>query len=74
MSRDIEKYLANKCFFVNVKDKTTKKIDIESFAKGVSLKSEFIRNVFAADDISEDDKKMIVRCGLKALKGEEIDL
>lgn len=74
MNKDIEKYLANKCFFVNVKDKTTKKIDIESFAKGVSLKSEFIRNVFAADDMSEDDKKTIVRCGLKALKGEEIDL
>ena len=41
--------------------------------KRQSLKGEYIRNVMARNDISEQDKAEIIRYGLQALQGEEID-
>ena len=38
-----------------------------------SLKGEFIRTVFGDGTLSDEDKAVIVRYGLRALAGEEAD-
>lgn len=72
--RDMEKYLSSLCLYVSVKDKTKKKFDVSAYEKDLSLKGEFVRTVYADDGLSEEEKRRIVRIGLKALRGEEIDL
>lgn len=67
-------YLKNDCFFVDVKDKTTKKFDVNSFKGDVSLRGEFVRTVYSNPTFSDEEKKRIVAIGLKALRGEEIEL
>ena len=37
----------------------------------VSLKGEFVRKVMQDETLSEEEKAMVVRCGICALKGEE---
>lgn len=74
IERDIEKYLSNVCTYVSIKDKTTKKIDIEKYAGDLSIKGEFVRTVFSDKSLSDDEKIQIIRCGLRALTGDEVDL
>lgn len=74
MERDIEKYLSNVCAYISVRDKTIKKIDIKEYVGDLSVKGEFIRTVFSDKTLSDDEKIQIIRCGLKALAGEEVDL
>ncbi len=38
-----------------------------------SLKGEYVRQVMADDTISEEDKKIIIRYGLQAISGEEVE-
>ena len=54
-------------FFVNVKNKTTLKIDIESYQDDKSLIGEFIRGVFNNENYNDEDKKLIINLGLKAI-------
>lgn len=74
MDADVQKYLSGECLFISVKDRTTKKLDVGAFAADVSLKGEFVRTVAAEPTYSEEEKQLIMRCGLRALRGEEIDL
>ena len=48
------------------------KIDVESYMLDVSLKGEYVRQVMADDSLSEEDKKIIIRYGLQAIAGEEV--
>lgn len=68
----VETYLADRCFFVSVKDKTSKKIDIKAFENDISVRGEFVRTV-TASDLSDEEKAEIIRCGLAALSGKEIE-
>ena len=68
----VEKYLADRCFFVSVKDKTSKKTDIKAFENDISVRGEFVRTV-TASDLSDEEKAEIIRCGLAALSGKEIE-
>ncbi len=70
---DVEKYLANECFFVNVKNRTERKLDIGQFANDVSLRGEFVRAVYENSEYSDEEKMQIISCGLKALKGGVIE-
>ena len=74
MGEDAEKYLADACFYISVKDRTRRKIDAAAFEKDVSLRGEFVRAVYADEELSEEEKEQILRCGLRALAGEEIEL
>ncbi|MCD8391378.1 MAG: DNA repair exonuclease [Firmicutes bacterium] len=61
------------CFyFVRVKDETKLKIDYSRFKSDRSLKGEFVRCVMAGD-MTEDEKAAVIRCGIQALMGEEIE-
>lgn len=74
LTEDVRQYLSQDCFFVDVKDMTTKKFNWESFEGDLSLKGEFVRTVFGRDDLSEEDKKRIATIGLKVLRGDNIEL
>ncbi len=57
---------------VRIDDMTELKVDYSSFADDMSLKGEFVRLV-GKSDYSEADKAEIIRMGIEALMGEEID-
>lgn len=70
-AEDLEKYLERDCLFIDVKDKTRKKLDVAAFEGDLSLRGEFVRSVYAAD-LPEQDKLEIISYGLKALGGEKL--
>ncbi len=74
LAYDAEKLLADLCYFVSVKDKTSRQIDVSLYENDLSLKGEFIRMVYAEQNLSSEEKMMIINCGLKALDGKEIEL
>lgn len=73
-TEDVEYYLRNECYFINIKDKTSRKIDISQYENDLSIKGEFVRTVISKTDLSKEEKMAIINCGLKALDGKEIDL
>lgn len=73
--KDIPYFLARfkpRFYFVKVYDETTLKIEVEDYLLDESLKGEFVRQVMADATISQEDKKSIIRYGLQALAGEEV--
>ena len=58
-------------FFAKIEDKTTVKIDPSSYENDKSIKGEFIRLVYASE-LSEQEKSMVLSCGLNALDGEDL--
>ena len=59
-------------YFVKVYDETVLKIDIDDYMLDESLKGEYVRQVMTDDSIPEEDKKIIIRYGLQAIAGEEV--
>lgn len=59
-------------YFVKVYDETTLKMDVTAYLHDVSLKGEYVRQVMAEDSMSEEEKKIIIRYGLQAIAGEEV--
>ncbi|MCF0134977.1 MAG: metallophosphoesterase [Lachnospiraceae bacterium] len=60
-------------FFLKVYDETRVKMDPAAYAGDRSLKGEFIRKVMADGSLQEADKAEIIRYGLRALAGEEVE-
>ena len=60
-------------YFLKIYDETKMKVDYDSFALDESLKGEFVRLVMSKKDLSEEEKAIIVRYGIKALTMEEIE-
>ncbi len=58
-------------FFVRVKDETSIAVDYEAFARDASLKGEFVRLIKADEGLDDMRKSEIIRCGIRALAGEE---
>ena len=69
---DLEKKLKERFFHARVKNNTTLKIDPEEYREEMSLKGAFIRKVLASD-LSEEDQARVIRQGLRALSGEEVE-
>lgn len=59
-------------YYVKVYDETRLKMDVRDYMLDESLKGEFVRQVMSDDSISEEDKKIVIRYGLQAITGEEI--
>ncbi|MDE6585517.1 MAG: metallophosphoesterase [Clostridia bacterium] len=72
LDKEIEKQLEHKYYFISVKNATYVKYDAASVEGDVSLRGEFIRAVLQSD-YSEEDKNAIISCGLKALRGGEVE-
>lgn len=60
-------------YFVKIYDESKLAVDYNAFRLDESLKGEFVRMVMAAEDMDEDLKAEVIRCGIQALAGEEID-
>ncbi len=58
-------------FFAKVYDKTELKISLEDYQYDKSIKGEFVRTVWESD-MPIDQKNKVIKCGLSALKGEEL--
>lgn len=65
--------LENKYFYVQIKDKTHIKLDLQRFIDDVSIAGEFVRSV-QNSELDEALKKRIIMLGLRVLNGEEVDL
>lgn len=61
-------------YYLELKEETRLDIDPMSYAHDKSLKGEFIRLVYSREDIPEDMRDSIVRCGIGALMGEDFDI
>lgn len=70
---DIKSYL-NDYYFVDVKNKTQRKIDISKYQNDLSLKGEFVRSVYYRNDLTNQEKEDIISLGLRTMEGREVDL
>ncbi len=68
----LEEQFADYFYFVKVNDETRLLVNYADFEKDASLKGEFVRLV-SASDLSEEEKSLIIRTGILALQGEEIN-
>ncbi|MCM1047814.1 MAG: DNA repair exonuclease [Clostridiales bacterium] len=66
------KQYEDRFYFLKIYDETGLHVDYDEFAHDVSLKGEFVRTLKQADDLSEEEKADIIRCGIRLLAGEEV--
>ncbi len=66
------KELENDYYFLKIYDNTEIKVNYSDYELDESLKGEFIRTVKSSEDLSEEDKAMIIFYGIQALQGKEI--
>lgn len=71
-AEQIAKAVADYYFFVKVSDETGFLVDYRRYLHDQSLKGEFVRKVMESD-MEEEQKAVIIRYGLQALAGEEIE-
>ena len=66
------KRFENRYYFLKIYDETKLMVDYAAFALDESLKGEFVRKVWAAENLSQEEKTAIIRYGIQALAGEEV--
>ncbi len=69
---DLEARLSDRCLYVEIKDRTERKIDYSRYESNLSLAGELVRLV-GESDYPEEDKRRILAYGLSALSGKEIE-
>lgn len=70
----LEKIFSDKYFAFEIKDLTVLGTDYTEYMNSKSLKGEFVRLVMNSEELSKEDKAEIIRIGINALKGEDINL
>jgi len=68
----LRSYFKNSYFFVKVYDETSLKIAYDDYLLDESLKGEYVRMVMQDDVLTDEDKAAVIRYGLLALAGEEV--
>lgn len=69
---DVNSALESSYYSISVKDKTKKKIDIDSYRDEKSIRGEFIRMVEQDSSLSDEEKAKVIELGFDALQhGEE---
>ena len=61
-------------YYLRVKDETKVAVHYTDFRNDKSLKGELVRLLEEDSSLSEDEKSAIIRVGLQALNGEQIEL
>ena len=59
-------------FFARLRDATTLRINIEDYFYDESLRGEFVRLCMKDPSISPEEKTAVIRCGFRAMDGEEL--
>lgn len=67
----LQRRFGSMCGFLKVEDRTQLSVDYSSFLRDASLKGEFVRLVGGDEKLTEQEKAEIIRCGIRALSGEE---
>lgn len=67
------KRLEPRFYFLKIYDESRLRVDYGAFALDESLKGEFVRKVWSAEDLSQEEKATIIRYGIQALAGEELE-
>ena len=60
-------------YYIRVVDETKLLVNYKDYEGDISLKGEFVRLV-SESDLTEEEKSMVIRAGILALQGEEINL
>lgn len=60
-------------YFIKIYDESKLAVDYDAFRLDASLKGEFVRCVMEAEDMDDETKKEVIRCGIQALSGEAVD-
>lgn len=60
-------------YFLKIYDETKIRVNYQDFRLDESLKGEFVRTVMSAPDLGDDEKAVIIRYGIQALAGEEME-
>lgn len=68
----VRQHFSDRFYACHVSDETRIYVDYSSFEKDQSLKGEFIRQVKAREDLTEEEKGLVIRYGIQAVMGEEI--
>ena len=71
--RFLEKMLEPRYYVVKIKDESSLELAREDYEHDISLKGEFIRMVLASDR-PQEEKEQIIRWGIQALLGQEVEL
>ncbi|KRM04736.1 MAG: DNA repair exonuclease [Liquorilactobacillus ghanensis] len=61
-------------YLVKLVDQSTAQVDYTMFAGDISLKGEFVRLVQQDQELDETQRAAIVKCGLQALNGEDLQI
>jgi hypothetical protein len=69
----LEKRFENRFFYVKVKDETRIETDYGRYMDDETLAGEYVRIISSAMEIPEEEKGILIRYGILALSGEEID-
>ena len=68
----LEEQFAEYFYFIKVYDETKLMVNYKDYEKDASLKGEFIRMVYASE-LTDEEKSQVIRTGILALQGEEIN-
>lgn len=60
-------------YAVRVEDRSRLAVDYRQFVHDASLKGEFVRLLQEDGQLQEEEKAEIIRCGISALQGEELE-
>ena len=69
----LQEQFADYFYFIKVVDETKLRVNYKDYEGDISLKGEFVRLV-SESDLSEEEKSVVIRAGLLALQGEEINV
>lgn len=69
----LEKYLEERYYCIKLEDQTKLAVDDQDYRLDESLKGEFVRMVLADTSLSEELRTQVIRCGIRALSGEELE-
>jgi len=65
--------LSEKLYFAKVKDESSVRIRSEDYERDTSLRGAFVRRVLAST-LTEEERRRVIACGLRALSGEELGI
>ncbi len=69
----LEEQFSDHFYYIKVTDETKLLVNYKDYEGDISLKGEFVRLV-SASELTEEEKSMVIRAGILALQGEEINV
>ncbi len=68
----LQREFEDEFFYFTISDASTPFVSYDDYLCDASLKGEFVRTIYALPDPTDCTREEIIRCGLRALAGEEL--